>query len=97
MIQVYDCFALTLCRTLNISGLDLEVVLPRAFAISHTTRRRGQAYALQLQRCFLTRRSTIGSSHQKQLLRISGAIVGGVLLGIGAQMFILPGIETVAG
>ena len=47
--------------------------------------------------CFLTALSTIGSSHQKQLLRISGAIVGGVLLGIGAQMYILPGIETIAG
>lgn len=47
--------------------------------------------------CFLTALSTIGSSHQKQLLRISGAIVGGVFLGIGAQIFILPGIETIAG
>ena len=47
--------------------------------------------------CFLTALSTIGSSHQKQLLRISGAIVGGVLLGIGAEVFILPGLETIAG
>jgi multidrug resistance protein MdtO len=47
--------------------------------------------------CFLTALSTIGSSHQKQLLRISGAIVGGVLLGIGAEMFILPGLDSIAG
>jgi multidrug resistance protein MdtO len=47
--------------------------------------------------CFLTALSAIGSSHQKQLLRISGAIVGGVLLGIGAELFILPGLETIAG
>jgi multidrug resistance protein MdtO len=47
--------------------------------------------------CFLTALSTIGSSRQKQLLRISGAIVGGVLLGIGAEMFILPGLDSIAG
>jgi multidrug resistance protein MdtO len=47
--------------------------------------------------CFLTALSTIGSSHQKQLLRISGAIVGGVLLGIGAEVFILPGLDSIAG
>ena len=46
--------------------------------------------------CFLTALSTIGSSHQKQLLRVSGAIVGGVVLGIGAEMFILPGLDTIA-
>lgn len=47
--------------------------------------------------CFLTALSTIGFSHQKQLLRISGAIVGGVILGIGAEMFILPGLDSIAG
>jgi len=47
--------------------------------------------------CFLTALSTIGSSHQKQLLRITGAIVGGVLLGIGAEVFILPGLDSIAG
>jgi multidrug resistance protein MdtO len=47
--------------------------------------------------CFLTALSTIGSSRQKQLLRISGALVGGVLLGIGAEMFILPGLDSIAG
>jgi multidrug resistance protein MdtO len=47
--------------------------------------------------CFLTALSTIGSSHQKQLLRISGAIVGGVFLGIGAEVFILPRLDSIAG
>ena len=47
--------------------------------------------------CFLTALSTIGSSRQKQLLRISGAIVGGVFLGIGAEMFILPSFDSIAG
>ena len=47
--------------------------------------------------CFLTALSTVGSSHQKQLLRISGAIVGGVILGIGAEMFILPSLDSIAG
>ena len=47
--------------------------------------------------CFLTALSTIGSSRQKQFLRISGAIVGGLLLGIGAEVFILPGLDSIAG
>jgi multidrug resistance protein MdtO len=47
--------------------------------------------------CFLTALSTIGSSRQKQLLRISGAIVGGVFLGIGAEVFILPALDSIAG
>jgi multidrug resistance protein MdtO len=47
--------------------------------------------------CFLTALSTIGSSHQKQVLRIAGAIVGGIVMGIGAQVFILPGLDSVAG
>ncbi len=47
--------------------------------------------------CFLTALSTIGSSHQKQILRIAGAIVGGIMMGIGAQVFILPALDSVAG
>ena len=47
--------------------------------------------------CFLTALSTIGSSHQKQILRIAGAIVGGLVLGIGAQIFILPFLDSVTG
>ncbi|HET6931517.1 MAG TPA: FUSC family protein [Candidatus Acidoferrum sp.] len=46
--------------------------------------------------CFLTALSTIGSSHQKQLLRFSGAIIG-VVLGIGSQIFILPHLDSIAG
>jgi multidrug resistance protein MdtO len=47
--------------------------------------------------CFLTALSTIGSSHQKQLVRISGAVVGGVMVGIGSQVFILPYLDSIAG
>ena len=47
--------------------------------------------------CFLTALSTIGSSHQKQLVRISGAVVGGVVVGIGSQIFILPYLDSIAG
>jgi len=47
--------------------------------------------------CFLTALSTIGGSHQKQVLRIAGAIVGGIVMGIGAQVFILPALDSVAG
>jgi len=47
--------------------------------------------------CLLTGLSTIGSSHQKQLLRFIGAVVGGVIFGFGAQVFILPRLDSIAG
>jgi multidrug resistance protein MdtO len=45
--------------------------------------------------CLLTALSTVGSSHQKQVLRFAGAIVGGVVIGMGAQIFILPYIDSI--
>ncbi|MBV8552695.1 MAG: FUSC family protein [Acidobacteriaceae bacterium] len=45
--------------------------------------------------CFLTALSTVGSSRQKQVLRITGAFVGGVVFGIGAQVFILPHLDSI--
>jgi multidrug resistance protein MdtO len=47
--------------------------------------------------CFLTALSTIGASHQKQILRIAGAIVAGLVFGIGAQVFILPYLDSITG
>jgi multidrug resistance protein MdtO len=47
--------------------------------------------------CLLTALSTIGSSRQKQILRFAGALVGGFLIGMGAQIFILPYVDSIAG
>lgn len=47
--------------------------------------------------CLLTALTTIGSSHQKQILRFAGAIVGGVVMGIGAEVYILPALDSIAG
>jgi multidrug resistance protein MdtO len=47
--------------------------------------------------CFVTALTTIGTSHQKQILRFTGAIVGGFLIGMGSQVFILPYLDSVAG
>ncbi len=47
--------------------------------------------------CLLTALSTIGSSRQKQMLRIAGAAVGGFGIGMGSQIFILPYIDSIAG
>ena len=47
--------------------------------------------------CLLTALTTIGSSHQKQILRICGAIVGGFVLGMGSQIFILPYLDSITG
>jgi len=46
--------------------------------------------------CFLTALSTIGSSHQKQFLRITAAVAGGAL-GIGIQLLVLPQLDSIAG
>ena len=45
--------------------------------------------------CLLTALTTIGSSRQKQVLRFAGAILGGVILGMGAQIFILPSFDSI--
>ena len=47
--------------------------------------------------CFLTALSTVGSSRQKQVLRISGALVGGFVIGMGSQVFVLPYLDSIAG
>jgi multidrug resistance protein MdtO len=47
--------------------------------------------------CLLTALSTVGSSRQKQVLRFAGAIGGGVVAGMGAQVFILPYLDSIAG
>jgi multidrug resistance protein MdtO len=47
--------------------------------------------------CIITALSTIGSSRQKQLLRLGGAIIGGVIFGFGAQIFVLPYLDSITG
>jgi multidrug resistance protein MdtO len=47
--------------------------------------------------CLLTALSTVGFSRQKQVLRLAGAIVGGFLFGMGAQIVILPYLDSIAG
>jgi multidrug resistance protein MdtO len=47
--------------------------------------------------CIITALSTIGSSRQKQFLRLGGVIVGGIIIGFGAQIFVLPYLDSIAG
>jgi multidrug resistance protein MdtO len=47
--------------------------------------------------CALTALSDIGSSRQKQILRIGGAAVGGFVFGLGSQILILPYIDSIVG
>jgi multidrug resistance protein MdtO len=47
--------------------------------------------------CFITALTTIGASRQKQVLRFAGTFVGGFLFGFGAQILILPGIDSITG
>lgn len=46
--------------------------------------------------CYLTALTTIGASHQKQVLRISGALIGGGI-GVGARIWVLPYIDSIVG
>jgi len=47
--------------------------------------------------CLLTALSTIGASRQKQVLRFAGAVVGGFVIGMGSQIFILPSLDSITG
>ncbi len=47
--------------------------------------------------CIITALSTIGASRQKQFLRLAGALVGGFVFGMGAQVFVLPHLNSIAG
>jgi multidrug resistance protein MdtO len=47
--------------------------------------------------CFTTALSTIGASRQRQILRFAGFVVGGLLIGMSAQVFILPYVDSIAG
>lgn len=44
--------------------------------------------------CVVTALSTIGATHQRQFLRLAGYVCGGLVIGIPAQIFILPNIDT---
>jgi multidrug resistance protein MdtO len=47
--------------------------------------------------CIVTALTTIGTSLQAQFLRFAGFLVGGLVLGISAQILILPGIDSIFG
>lgn len=47
--------------------------------------------------CVFTALSNVGTSRQKQVLRIAGAVLGGFVFGIGSQIFILPNIDSITG
>lgn len=47
--------------------------------------------------CIITALSTIGASRQKQFLRLGGAIIGGFGFGMGAQIFVLPRLDSITG
>jgi len=47
--------------------------------------------------CLLTALSTVGASRQKQILRLAGFLLGGVVLGLGSQIFILPHLSSIGG
>ena len=47
--------------------------------------------------CLLTGLTTIGASRQKQILRLTGALVGGFVIGMGSQIFVLPYVDSIVG
>lgn len=47
--------------------------------------------------CIITALSTIGASRQKQFLRLGGTIIGGFVFGMGAQVFVLPYLDSITG
>lgn len=47
--------------------------------------------------CVLTALSNVGSARQKQLLRVAGAVIGGFIFGMGAQIMVLPWLNDITG
>lgn len=47
--------------------------------------------------CFLTAVSTVGTSRQRQVLRFAGFFVGGIVIGMSSQVFILPYLDSITG
>jgi multidrug resistance protein MdtO len=47
--------------------------------------------------CIVTALSTVGNSLQAQFLRLAGFVAGGLILGISAQILILPAIDSIFG
>jgi len=47
--------------------------------------------------CIITALTTLGSSRQKQFLRLGGVVLGGLVFGIGAQCFVLTHLESITG
>jgi multidrug resistance protein MdtO len=47
--------------------------------------------------CFSTAVSTIGTSRQRQILRFAGFVVGGLVIGMSSQVFILPYVDSIVG
>src|SRR5579863_750287 len=47
--------------------------------------------------CVITALTTIGSSRQRQILRVAGFVLGGVIAGLGAQIFVVPFIDSIGG
>jgi multidrug resistance protein MdtO len=47
--------------------------------------------------CVVTALSTVGNSLQAQFLRLAGFVAGGLILGISAQILILPAIDSIFG
>jgi multidrug resistance protein MdtO len=47
--------------------------------------------------CVLTGLTNVGASRQKQVLRVVGAVLGGFVFGMGAQIFVLPYIDSIGG
>jgi multidrug resistance protein MdtO len=47
--------------------------------------------------CLLTAATTIGSSRQRQVLRLGGFVIGGIVFGMGAQAFLLPYLDSIVG
>jgi multidrug resistance protein MdtO len=46
--------------------------------------------------CMITALSNVGSSRQKQFLRVAGTILGGVVIGMTTQVVLLPYLDSIA-
>jgi multidrug resistance protein MdtO len=77
-------FALRGCLAASICYVVMDAVAWRGLSTALVT-------------CVLTALSSVGTSRQRQLLRLAGVVIGGGLIGMGAQILVLPMLDSISG
>ena len=91
------CFCLMHSRTRNIYASPLPDAWPLPFVTSSTTRSTGQASAPASLLASLLRLPPLALRSRRSFSALPDIVAGGLVMGISAQILILPGIDSIFG